>query len=94
MSHNPTQRQLLQDLIAQMTLAVGELGTQTGLIAAQTLDIGNMQVSIAAQAADIAATSADQKRAKDFLRWQAEYLAGSNVDLDNIEAGTHTFPSP
>jgi hypothetical protein len=48
-------------------------------------------VLIAAQTVAIQALASDQLKIKDFQRWQAEYLAGANTELADIEAGTHVF---
>ncbi|MHC5059402.1 MAG: hypothetical protein ACYTKD_32520 [Planctomycetota bacterium] len=80
----PSQKQTLEAMLLEIQTQTTEIQTQTAAIVA-------MQVDIAAQAADIAATAADAKKQKDFQRWQAEYLAGTNTELDDIEAGTHVF---
>jgi len=94
MSHQPTQRSLLQQLVSEMQATVTELQAQTIEIAAQSADIATQTIAIAAMQADIAAQASDIVKTKQYQRWQNEYLAGSSADLSAIEAGTHTFPSP
>jgi hypothetical protein len=84
MAATPSQKVTLEAILAQTLVQTGEIQTQTAAIVA-------MQVDIAAQAADIAATALDARRQKDYQRWQSEYLAGTNTELGDIEAGTHTF---
>lgn len=46
---------------------------------------------ITAQTVAISALASDLEKVKNFQRWQAEYLAGSDSELGDIEAGTHIF---
>jgi hypothetical protein len=88
MAHNnPSQKELLTSILAEAVTQTGEIQTQTAAIVAMAADI-------AAQAADIALTAAEAIKQKEYTRWQNEYFAGNDTDLDDIEAGTHTFPSP
>jgi hypothetical protein len=66
---------------------------------AMLLELQNMNVELASQGADIAANTAavlalaaDLERTKGYVRWTAEYQAGQDPELVDIEAGTHVFP--
>jgi hypothetical protein len=91
MAATPSQKQTLEAMLAEIQAQTLEIQTQTANIVAQTAAITAMQGDIAAQAANIAATALDQKRTKEFTRWMAEYHAGVNTELADIEAGTHVF---
>jgi len=84
MAATPSQKVTLEAILAQTLVQTSEIQTQTIAIAAMAADI-------AAQAADIALTASEATKQKEFQRWSAEYLAGANVELDDIEAGTHVF---
>lgn len=47
--------------------------------------------ALQAQSLVIATLQADITKTKNFTRWIAEYSAGADAELTDIEAGTHTF---
>ena len=91
MAAAPSQKETLELTLAEIQAQTILIQTQTTEIQAQTVAILAMSVDIAAQAADIALSAAELTKAKNYHRWQNEYLAGVNPELAAIEAGTHIF---
>lgn len=92
MAAGPSQKETLELMLAEIVLQSAEIAAQTAAITAMAADIAAQSVLIAAQAADVALSAAESTKQKQYGRWTAEYLAGQNVELVDIEAGTHVFP--
>jgi hypothetical protein len=67
--------------------------SQKELLESILIEIQMLVVATAANTAAITVLADDIQKTKHFARWQAEYLAGQDPELVDIEAGTHTFPT-
>jgi hypothetical protein len=78
-AQNPTQRELLSDMLVELV--------------AMNVALAAVQLDVAANTAAIAGQQAVLKAVKDFQHFHLEYLIDSDPVLADIDSGTHTFPT-